>query len=81
MKPQCCNRNATPYTREWNVGSRWSHSTESGYRCKRCGRDRLPYMPQDTSYMEAMEAVRMRGIAYDEYLEREYERRKQTSCG
>jgi transposase-like protein len=81
MRPTCCNRNATPYLREWNVGSRFSYSWEQGYRCKKCGRDRLPFMPQDTSYMDAMEAVRLQGVAFDAELELNYERRRQASGG
>lgn len=64
MKPKCCNKPATPYTKNYRADA-W----ETGYRCKKCGRIRIPFIDQfDMTHMNAMEAVRLAGIAFDESL-------------
>ena len=65
MHPKCCNKRATPYRRTYR-----GDSTEDGFRCKRCGRIRLPFLGLDVRFVSAeeYEAVRMEGIKFDESL-------------
>lgn len=64
-RPICCGKPATPYYRLYGRKG-VEHSFESGFRCKQCGRIRIPFATQwDDSYMLSLEAVRLRGIALD----------------
>lgn len=60
-RPQCCNRPATPYRRDYGSGG-W----ESGFRCKRCGRIRLGVPFADLAYMDGLPAVRASGIEWEQ---------------
>jgi prepilin-type N-terminal cleavage/methylation domain-containing protein/prepilin-type processing-associated H-X9-DG protein len=69
MRPQCCARPATPYARQYG-----GHSWETGWRCKRCTRIRIPGEP-DAGYAarraakEADDArVYAEGLAFDTSL-------------
>lgn len=67
MRPVCCGKNATPYVIVYK--SNWWPSFEQGFRCKKCGRNRIPFMDSfDMTYMNSLEAVRLAGIAFDESL-------------
>lgn len=58
--PTCCGKRATKYRKEF-PGRSW----EEGYRCKKCGSIRLPFIDiWDSSFMDAMPAVRAAGMAW-----------------
>jgi hypothetical protein len=63
-RPQCCNKTATPYRKDYGRGG-W----EEGFRCKRCGAIRIPFVsPVDTSYMDSLPAVRAAGMEWEKEL-------------
>lgn len=81
MKPTCCNRNATPYRKVYREAFRYLDSAgnirlepecwEEGFRCKVCGRVRIPIptdQPMNMAYMNSLEAVRLAGIEFDKSL-------------
>jgi hypothetical protein len=69
MKPLCCDKPATPYLKR--IPEQHPHSWESGWRCKRCERIRIPapgVFQDDPAYMASLEGVRLAGIEFDETL-------------
>jgi hypothetical protein len=76
MKPTCCGKPAKHY--HWDyVTLSGVPAWEEGYRCKWCGRIRIPSGPMPLSeHMLAMDAIREVGIAWDLELERNYEKNK-----
>lgn len=65
MKPTCCGRNATPYQRLYGKPP---HSIEEGFRCKTCGRIRIPHTFDHGAakrYEDSMDALAARGRAED----------------
>lgn len=62
MKPTCCNKPATPYQKFYGTPP---HSVEAGYRCRKCGRIRIPFeSPKDTSFMDGLDAFRESAIEF-----------------
>ena len=68
-RPICCGRNATPYKKVWNSNP---PSWETGFRCKKCGRIRIPYLEWDAAkyqqLLDEVEAMRLEGIKFDNAL-------------
>jgi len=59
----CCGKKTTPYHKTFN---RW---WEEGLRCKICGRIRIPSgRLLDSSYMDGLDAIREKGIQFDQTL-------------
>ncbi len=68
MTPICCGKRAKAYRREYFNGN--SKSWEEGFKCKWCGRIRIPHQfPFPTEYMDTMDAIREAGILFDTSLE------------
>lgn len=61
MKPTCCGKSATPYQKWYD-----HHSVETGFRCRKCGRIRIPFESanKDTSFMDGLDAFREEAIAF-----------------
>lgn len=61
--PICCGKRATQYLKRWRA------SWESGFRCKKCNRIRIPFIDAlDQTYMNSLDAIREAGIAFDATL-------------
>ena len=61
-RPVCCGRNATPYRRDYG----W-RGWEEGFRCRVCGRLRLPCFPPGhfPSREDEYDKLRAEGLAFD----------------
>jgi hypothetical protein len=63
-RPTCCGKNATPYEKRYG-----NHSIEHGFKCKRCGRIRIPFNALGYGiWMATFDAIRTAGIAFDNSL-------------
>ena len=76
-KPICCGKPATPYKKVYNKGLVFvdkngnktsAEGWEEGFRCKVCGRIRIPYGPplDDSKYQAEVLAIKQRLIAEGE---------------
>lgn len=69
MKPMCCGKPATPYKKLYNKGIIFytqegkkisQEASEEGFRCKKCGRIRIPWKESidDIEYQREIEILR-----------------------
>ena len=65
--PKCCGKPAKPFIKRWAVRG-IIQSIMTGFQCQgSCKHIGVPFFSKwDGSYMSAMEAVRLEGIAFDE---------------
>jgi hypothetical protein len=68
--PICkCGKRATAYHKIYtmrHVGHDIPIADELGFRCKKCGTIRIPWMQEfDMTYMNSMLQTRLSGIAFD----------------
>jgi len=76
MVPTCCGKRAKDYRREYHSAG-GGESWEEGFKCKWCGRIRIPYQDSfPTEYMDAMDAIREAGILFDASLENSGDRNR-----
>jgi hypothetical protein len=76
-RPFCCGKPATPYKKIYNKGlvfvdkdgnKQSAEGWEEGFRCKKCGRIRIPWEPplDDSKYQAEILEIKKRLIAAGE---------------
>ena len=73
MTPTCCGRRATPYKKMFSLTREFGLTWESGFRCRRCGRVRIPaagwvitaHQPETQAQLDA---IREEGMRFDASL-------------